>query len=347
MTAWRLATQIDDIRLPLRMIAQGKPAQFAIATLVEVAGSAPREAGAQMLITADEHWGFLSGGCIEDDIALHGREVLAQGTPRLLRYGEGSPWIDIKLACGSAISVLVEQASTADPAITTLLDGFTSRFPVMWHSDGTHRAAGLAGDPASSPASAPVSDGLRFSWDGARYIRRFDPALRLVLVGADAAALASAALARELGWDVVLIAPGGPIEAPFEGIGYYHGDAARILAELGPDAWSAVAILSHDREDDESALATALLSEAFYTGAVGARARLETRREKLRHHGVDEARLARLHAPIGLDGFGKSPREIALSLVAEVARKFHARSAAARSKGASISMSAPASSTAR
>ena len=343
MTAWRLAAQIDDIRSPLRMIAQGKPAQFAIATLVEVEGSAPREAGAQMLITSDEHWGFLSGGCIEDDVARHGREVMAQGTPRLLRYGEGSPWIDIKLACGSAISVLVEQASTADPAIATLLDGFTSRIPVTWHSDGTHRAASLAGDPTSAPAS----NGLRFSWDGARYIRRFEPALRLVLVGADAAALASAALARELGWDVVLIAPGGPVEAPFEGIGYYHGDAAGILAAMGLDAWSAVAILSHDREDDESALATALLSEAFYTGAVGARARLETRREKLRHHGVDEARLARLHAPIGLDGFGKSPREIALSLVAEVARKFHARSATARSQGASISMSAPSSSTAR
>lgn len=335
MTAWRLAAQIDDIRQPLRMIAQREPVRFALATLVQVAGSAPREPGAQMLITADEHWGFLSGGCIEDDVARHGREVMAQGAPRLLRYGEGSPWIDIKLACGSGISVLVEPVSTDDLATAALLQGFIERRPVVWASNGTQRTADLAGAA------------IAFSWDGTHYTRWFEPGLRLVLVGSDAAALASASLARELGWDVVLIAPGGPRQAPFTGISYHNGDAARILGQLGLDQWSAVAVLSHDREDDESALAAALLSDAFYTGAVGARARLHARQAKLRHHGVSEGRLAQLHAPIGLDGFGKSPRDIALSLVAEVAREFHARSAATRSHGVSISSSAPLSSTAR
>ncbi len=335
MTAWRLAAQIDDIRSPLAEWAAARGQACAIATLVEIAGSAPRDPGAQMLITADNHWGFLSGGCIEDDVARHGRAAMAAGMPRLLRYGEGSPWIDIKLACGSGISVLVEPVRMDEPAVAALLEGAAARAPVLWSSDGAVRAARRSED-------APG-----FVWDGARYQRSYEPALRLVLVGADGTALASAALARELGWDVALIAPGGPEQPPFPGITYHRGAAAPALAALGLDRWSAVAVLSHDREDDESALAQALLSEAFYVGAIGARARLAARQAKLRRAGVSEASIARLHAPIGLYGFGKAPREIALALVAEVASECHARSAAARSPGTSMSMSAPGASVAR
>jgi xanthine dehydrogenase accessory factor len=89
------------------------------------------------------------------------------------------------------------------------------------------------------------------------------------------------------------------------------------------------------------------MSEAFYVGAIGARARLDTRLAKLRGHGVSEAQIARLHAPIGLQGFGKAPREIALSLVAEVAQAFHADTATARSAGESMSSTAPTASVSR
>ncbi|MGY6550403.1 MAG: XdhC family protein [Erythrobacter sp.] len=334
MNSWRLAAQIDDIRAALAGLPPSAE-PCAIATLVEVAGSAPREAGAQMLITADEYWGFLSGGCIEDDVARHGREVMASGSPRLLRYGEGSPWIDIKLACGSAITVLIEPARRDEPALSRIMTAYAERRPALWTSDGAVRTV------------QPVSKPCAFAWDGMRYAKIFAPRLRLVLIGADAAALASAALGRELGFDVVLITPGGPPDAPFAGIAYHRGAAADALASIGIDRWSAIAVLSHEREDNERALAYALRSEAFYTGAIGARARLDARLVKLRAHGVTEAQIARLHAPIGLQGFGKSPREIALSLVAEVAREFHACSAMARSPGASISITAPASSVAR
>lgn len=333
MTTWRLAAQIDDIRAPLAELAAAGTKNFALATLVEVDGSAPRDPGAQMLISDHAHWGFLSGGCIEDDVARHAREAMAQGAPRRLRYGEGSPWIDIKLACGSGITVLVEPVSMAEPAVGELLAAYRARTPISWVSDGTTRE--------THPSAAS------FAWDKARYTRSYEPPLRLVLVGSDGAALAAAGQAQAMGWQVVLITPGGPEEAPFPGIAYDRRAAAETIAALAPDPWTAIAVLSHDREDDESALAAALMSEAFYVGAVGARARLEGRLDRVRRQGVSETAIARLHAPIGLDGFGKAPREIALSLVAEVARAFHARSAAARSAGASMSISAPLSSVSR
>jgi xanthine dehydrogenase accessory factor len=334
MNTWRLNAQIDDIRVPLAEVRAAAKA-FAFATLVAVEGSAPREPGAQMLITAEDYWGFLSGGCIEADVARHGREALAEGTPRLLRYGKGSPWIDIRLACGSAIGVLVEPIAAGDPAIATLIEGHLARRPVLWQSNGTARSAHFA-DAACA-----------FAWDGAGYVKLCTPAARLVLIGEDAAALAAAAIASQAGMEVVLVAPGGPAQPPFPGLSYHRTAPAEALAEIGIDPWTAIAVLSHDREDDERALAAGLMSKAFYVGAIGARARLDGRIAKLRGHGVNDAQLARLHAPIGLHGFGKAPRDIALSLVAEVAQAFHACSAAARSDGVSISSNAPIASVSK
>lgn len=330
MSRWRLAASIDDVRQAL-LGGACVPDRFALATLVVVDGSAPREVGTQMLVTEDGDWGFLSGGCIEADVARHAREALAQGAPRLLRYGEGSPWLDIRLACGSGISVLVEPVAADEPAAAALIASYGARRPVLWRSDGHNRT--VSTDPP------PQAD----HWDGTHYTRTFAPPLRLVLVGEDGAALAAAGLALAMGWEVALITPGGPEAAPLPGIAYHRGDAAGALAKLGIDRWTAIAVLSHDREDDERALAAALQSEAFYVGAIGARARLDQRAARLRGHGVSKAALARLHAPIGLYGFGKAPRDVALSLVAEVAQAFHAATTAARSSGRSISSSAPRS----
>jgi xanthine dehydrogenase accessory factor len=335
MTRWRLAAPVDDIREAL-LALPAIPARFAIATLVEVDGSAPRDPGAQMLITADGHWGFLSGGCIEDDVARHGRAVLAEGAPRILRYGEGSPWIDIRLACGSGITVLVEPVASDEPPVAALLKAWRTRTPVLWSSDGTTRRAEAAGE-------APPQD----HWDGTTYTRLFTPPPRLVLIGEDGATLSATALALAMGWQVALVTPGGPEAAPMDGIAYHRGDPEGALKAIAPDRWTAIAVLSHDREDDERGLAVALQSDAFYVGAIGARVRLEQRVAKLRGHGVGEAALTRLHAPIGLYGFGKAPREVALSLVAEVAQAFHAATAAARSSGVSISSSTPLSAVSR
>lgn len=334
MSRWRLAAPVDDIREAL-LAAPVLPERFAIATLVAVDGSAPRDVGAQMLVTDREHWGFLSGGCIEDDVARHAREALAEGAPRLLRYGEGSPWIDIRLACGSGISVLVEPVAAAEPAVAALLEGWRARRAVLWVSDGVTRRVEAAGE---APADA---------WDGAHYTRLFVPPLRLVLIGEDGATLSAAALAQAMGWQVALVTPGGPETAPLPGIAYGRGDPEAALGAIGIDRWTAIAVLSHDREDDERGLAAALRSEAFHVGAIGARARLEGRIARLRAHGVSEAQIARLRAPIGLYGFGKAPREVALSVVAEVAQAFHAALAAARSAGVSMSSSTPLSAVSR
>lgn len=329
MTHYRHEDIADDIR-PLLLGQRPGIDRFAIATLVAVDGPSPRDIGAQMLITDEHRWGFLSGGCVEDDVARHGREVIATNTHRLLRYGEGSPWFDIKLACGAGISILVEPAKIDDAAIFTLLSGYRDRKPVLWQSDGESRAARLC-ENVSPPAQL---------WDGNSFSAFFEPPLRLVIIGSDATALALAGLALHLGTETVLVDPGGPANAPFAGMGYLRSST---VEKLPLDCWTAVAVVTHDRENDESMLAAALSSDAFYVGAIGARSRLQSRVERLQQLGVSAADIERLRAPIGLHGLGKSPRDIALSILSEVKRDFHSRSARASSAGVSTSSIAPSS----
>jgi xanthine dehydrogenase accessory factor len=331
---WRYNGIVDDIR-PL--LLQSLPDHFAIATLVSVDGPSPRDVGAQMLITENEYWGFLSGGCVEEDIARHAREAMAEGAPRLLRYGEGSPWFDIKLACGAGISVLVEPVTANDPAIAVLLKAYRERQPVLWTSDGTARKAKVAN---TAQVVAP-------GWDGEVFSFSYEPSLRLLIIGSDATALALAALSLYQGTETILIAAGGPENAPFAGLHYLRTHAADALGAVQLDRWTAVAVVTHDRDDDERALAAALRSDVFYVGAIGSRARLDVRLARLQAEGINANTLQRLHAPVGLPGFGKSPREIALSIYAEVYRDFHSRWAAARSAGVSTSSVAPISAVGR
>ncbi len=329
MTHRRHEDIADDIR-PLLLGQSSSLNRFAIATLVAVDGPAPRDVGAQMLITDEQRWGFLSGGCVEDDVARHGREVIAKNKHRLLRYGEGSPWFDIKLACGAGISILVEPARIDDPAIATLLAGYRDRKPVVWQSDGETRVARYF--ERTSPCLP--------QWNGTSFFAHFEPPLRLVIIGSDATALALAGLALHFGTETVLVDPGGPVNAPFAGLRYQRSADAQTLPL---DSWTAVAVVTHDRESDESMLAAALASDAFYVGAIGARSRLPSRIERLQQQGVSTAGIERLRAPIGLHGFGKSPQDIALSIMSEVMRDFHSRSAQASAAGVSMSSVAPAS----
>jgi xanthine dehydrogenase accessory factor len=103
MTRWRLAAPIDDIRTPL--IAGAR--MGAHRHTCRVSGSAPRDVGAQMLIT-DAVTGVSCRAA--SGLMLRGwaRRRWPAGRAQLLHMVRGSPWIDIKLACGCGIAVLVE-----------------------------------------------------------------------------------------------------------------------------------------------------------------------------------------------------------------------------------------------
>ena len=93
-------------------------------------------------------------------------------------------------------------------------------------------------------------------------------------------------------------------------------DAVRSFAS---DPNSAVLALTHDPNLDDLALMEALNSDSFYVGALGSRKNHEKRCKRLLDvFELTSDQVSKLHGPIGLDIGGKSPAEIAVSIMAQI-----------------------------
>ena len=91
---------------------------------------------------------------------------------------------------------------------------------------------------------------------------------------------------------------------------------AKIGDELGPR--DVVCVLTHDHKFDVPAIAAAVKTDVGYIGAMGSRRTHEGRVERLREHGLDEAAIARVMSPIGLDVGARTPEETAVAICAEI-----------------------------
>jgi xanthine dehydrogenase accessory factor len=158
------------------------------------------------------------------------------------------------------------------------------------------------------------------------------PRVRLVVFGAVAVTVELTRAARMLGWVPYVVDPRQrfAVAAGFP-------DAERVLAAWpreafdqlgGPDADTAIAVLTHAPELDDEALILALRSPAFYVGAMGSRNTQRKRRERLTAAGLEPDQLERLSGPAGLDLGGRTATEAALAILTEAVAVRHGRSGA-------------------
>jgi xanthine dehydrogenase accessory factor len=281
-----------------------------------------------------------------------GLRCLATGRPERLRFGvsDETAW-SVGLACGGTIEVFVEpvRGETFDLVRTAIREGRSAAVAtvvagaeenlgrrLLVSDDGT--VTGSLGEDFEAAVVAEAREALgggapkRLEPTPERpaeiFIDVLQPAPRLVVVGGVHIAIPLVAIAKTLGYRTVVVDPReafGSAERFPDVDRIVSAWPDRALEEIGIDAATAVAVLTHDPKLDDPALAAALRSKAFYVGALGSRLTQEKRRQRLLEAGLDEETLARLHAPIGLPIGGRSPGEIALSIMAQIV--------AARNKG--------------
>lgn len=299
-------------------LAAGKPVW--LCTVLSTYGSAPRGPGAMLVaLSSGEHRGSLSGGCIEEDFL----ERLAQGsfapTNQQVRYGVGGLAPNLALPCGGVLDVLVEYLTPGDA-----IQAHLAQVEQALSGRGLlKRVVGL-GQGSVQPALEPGEMGqARVQVDSDTATIRIGAVQRLLLAGLSPVAEFCAGFALSMGYEVIVCDPRPEVLAGFSlpGVEVCPVLPAVYIADGGCHASTAVVALTHDPRLDDLTLLEAVRTEAFYIGAMGSRQTSHKRLERLTRIGnLDEAALARIHAPIGLNLGSKTPAEIALAVMADVLR---------------------------
>jgi xanthine dehydrogenase accessory factor len=151
------------------------------------------------------------------------------------------------------------------------------------------------------------------------FVRAYARPPRLIIVGAAHISQFLAPMAALAGFDVVIVDPRRAFANAerFPGVTLIDAWPDVAFEKLHLDATCAVVTLTHDPKIDDPALIAALGSPAFYIGALGSTRTHAKRVARLTEVGLGD-KVARVHAPVGLDLGGRSPREIAVSILAEV-----------------------------
>jgi xanthine dehydrogenase accessory factor len=185
------------------------------------------------------------------------------------------------------------------------------------------RAVEFASDPLAEVLAEQIRLGksVLVEADGAQvFISVQVPPIRLIAIGAVHISQALAPMAKLAGFDVTIIDPRTAFATParFPDVAVIAEWPQDVLPQLAPDAYTAMALLTHDPRIDDPGLHAALAAECFYIGALGSRKTHAKRLDRLRGAGFKEAELSRIHAPIGLDIGAVSPAEIAVSVLGEI-----------------------------
>lgn len=315
--------------------------KVAIATVIQAYGSAPRRPGAKMAISEDgEFVGSVSGGCVENDVVEHARQVLEEDHPRLVPYGISDEMaFNVGLACGGQIEVFIQPFGRAFPtekpvAFAYVVDGANQGSGLLAWEFGKHRGS-LGFDEAfddrvAKDAIAKLRSGFpgQLTYDDAPqgplrvFVDTYPAQPTIVIFGGVHIGVALCHLAKATGvFRVVVVDARGVWATPArfpeaDEIHVMHADDYLKAHPLGSNAY--VAVLSHDPKLDDPALIGALRSDARFVGAIGSPKTQRERRERLKTAGLTDEQLGRLHGPIGLDLGAQSPEEIGVAILAQM-----------------------------
>ncbi|WP_069885961.1 XdhC family protein [Streptomyces luteocolor] len=339
-----------------RWVEQGR--DFAVATVVAVGGSAPRQPGAALAVDSEgTAIGSVSGGCVEGAVYELCRQALEDGESVLEQFGySDDDAFAVGLTCGGIIDILVTPVRADSAGRTVLAAALAAASSgeaaaVARITSGPAELVGrallvrpsgeyegeLGGHPeldrtAAGEARALLDAGrtgvVEIGEDGSRcgqplslLVESSVPPPRMIVFGAIDFASALVRIGKFLGYHVTVCDARPVFATPAR-----FPDADDIVVEwpheylerTEVDARTVLCVLTHDAKFDVPLLRLALRLPVAYVGAMGSRRTHIERNERLREVGVTELELARLRSPIGLDLGARTPEETALSIAAEI-----------------------------
>jgi xanthine dehydrogenase accessory factor len=337
--------------LALDWLDQGR--RVVTATLVKTMGSAPLDAGAEMLFDDEGRIeGSVTGGCVEGALFEESRLILEGAPPHTVEYGVSDERAaGVGLLCGGNVRVFLNEAGESTrPAVEAARDAVAAGRPAAIATllDGPGAGAKLAILGDGMAGSLGVSDLLdrnvekdarglldqgrttlrRYGTGGEMlgseltvYIQAFSTPAQMIIFGAIDFSAAVAKLAGQLGYEVTICDARRPFveSSRFSDVAEVVVDwPDRHLAGRNLGERDVVLVFTHDSKFDEPALRSALESGAGFVGALGSRRTQDDRMQRLRESGVAEEDIARIAGPVGLDIGARTPGETAVSIIAEV-----------------------------
>lgn len=291
----------DIIAKGAELVSASRP--FALITSLAIEGGAAREVGSLAMVEASgQMTGYLSNGCIDRDIHYHALEALQSQEKKLIRYGDGSRFADLKLPCGGALTVLIDPTPDTEAIIMAAAQlAAREQVTLNFHSQ-EHRQDAIA---------------RAFT---------YNPRHRLVLAGRGAIFRSMAQIGQATGYDVRLLSPDAEdlaAVAHLASAAPTHLTTPNAALDLDMlDAQSAFLTLFHDHDWEPWLLRAALETPARFIGSLGSRRTHNLRGEALRQMGVREESLDRLRGPIGLVPSLRDASSISISALAEVVSAF-------------------------
>ena len=342
------------------LVAAGRP--FAVATVVRTQGSTPQVVGAKLVVSDDENErprGTLGGGCVEADAILACRDILAGGKRTLRGYSlaEELAW-NTGLVCGGTMWILAEagddavsiggtnylpefaRAIDSGPplAVATLLEkqgrelAFAGRMVVRPDGNGAgsisdaDRARTVAHEalrqlPHGTPRVMPLGDTHEL------LIEPVTGKPRLVICGGGHVAQAISRQAQLLDFEVTILEdrPEFADPARFGGARVVAGYIPEALASLTFGWSSYIVVATRGHKLDGDCILAAVKTDASYIGLLGSRRKAVLIADMLRENGVSEERIQAIRTPVGLDLGGRTPAEIALSVMAQITKERYGR----------------------
>ncbi len=329
--------------------------KVALATVVQVDGSAYRRPGARMLVSEDgELTGAISGGCLEGDALRKAQTVIFQQKSMLVTYDttdEDDQKFGVGLGCNGIIHVLIEpidyhntinpiellKIAIQDRVCSRLITVFSVKYSKQ-EQIGTKvllKENQVFGDKDSLDKSLwkQIQAEINANDSNHHIIRKYEtfddvqvfiesikPAIRILLFGAGNDTIPVARIADLLGLELILIDGRKNLATAKRfpsAIKIITGSGDEVVKQLETDSNSAALLMTHNFEYEAQVLEDLLPLGLPYVGILGPKKKSEKLIDRLERKGI-AVNQAAIYSPMGLDIGAEGAEEIALSILAEV-----------------------------